>query len=84
MLDLTAQIFSVALHYLRMVVHGWMSATLFRRLDKVCWDQLADESSPYTVSFAWMYEQYMANHFVAARKGDPFIKKWYVKTSQII
>jgi hypothetical protein len=62
---------------------AWMDVgnILFRRLDKVCWDQLADENSPYTVSVPWMYEQYMANHFVAARKGDPFIKKWYVETT---
>ncbi len=50
---------------------------LFRDLDRVCWDQLADENSPYTVSTPWMFEQYTANHFVASRKGDVFIKKWH-------
>jgi hypothetical protein len=56
----------------------WMDVgnILFRHLDKVCWDQLADENSPYTVSIPWMFEQYTANHFVAARKGDAFIKRW--------
>ncbi|KAF2032211.1 hypothetical protein EK21DRAFT_61490 [Setomelanomma holmii] len=50
----------------------WMDVgcILFRRLEKICWDQLADEKSPYTIS-------YMANHFVAARKGGVFIKNWH-------
>lgn len=48
----------------------------FRHLDKVCWDQLEDEESPYTICIPWMFEQYTANHLVAARKGDIFIKKW--------
>jgi mannosyltransferase OCH1-like enzyme len=56
----------------------WMDVgnILFRNLDKVCWDQLADEESPFTVSVPWMFEQQMANHFIAARKGDVFVKKW--------
>lgn len=56
----------------------WMDVgnILFRNLDKVCWDQLADDNSPYTISTPLMFEQYMANHFVAARKGDIFIQKW--------
>ncbi|KAF2132300.1 capsule polysaccharide biosynthesis protein [Dothidotthia symphoricarpi CBS 119687] len=57
----------------------WMDVgnILFRHLDKVCWDQLADDNSPYTVSAPWMLKQYIANHFIAARKGDIFIKKWH-------
>jgi mannosyltransferase OCH1-like enzyme len=56
----------------------WMDVgnILFRNLDKVCWDQLADENSPYTISLPVMFGQMTANHFVAARKGDPFIKNW--------
>lgn len=58
----------------------WMDVgnIMFRDLDRVCWNQLADESSPYTVCAPWMLEQNIANHFVASRKGDPFIKHWYV------
>ncbi|KAF1841577.1 uncharacterized protein K460DRAFT_388484, partial [Cucurbitaria berberidis CBS 394.84] len=58
---------------------AWMDVgnVLFRNLDKVCWNQLADENSPYTISIPWMFEQYTANHFVASRKGDLFIKKWH-------
>ena len=56
----------------------WMDVgcLMFRNLDEVCWNQLADDDSPYTVSTPIMYAQWMANHFVAARKGDLFIKKW--------
>lgn len=58
----------------------WMDVgnIVFRNLDKVCWDQLADENSPYTISTPVMYELHMANHFIAARKGDIFIKHWSV------
>lgn len=49
---------------------------LIRNLDRVCWRQLEDPESPYQVAVPWMYGITMANHFVAARKGDPFIKRW--------
>ncbi|KAF2794770.1 hypothetical protein K505DRAFT_241388 [Melanomma pulvis-pyrius CBS 109.77] len=57
----------------------WMDVgnLLFRHLDKICWDQLADDSSPFTVSTPWMFGHHMANHFIAARKGDMFIRKWH-------
>ena len=57
----------------------WMDVgcSLFRRLDKVCWDQLADENSAFTVATPFMFAQYTANHFVASRKGDEFIGNWY-------
>ncbi|KAK3724774.1 hypothetical protein LTR37_000822 [Vermiconidia calcicola] len=50
---------------------------LIRHLDRICWNQLEDPSSPFRVSVPWMYGITMANHFVAARKGDPFIKHWH-------
>jgi hypothetical protein len=50
---------------------------LIRHLDRICWDQLEDPNSPFQVSVPWMYGVTMANHFVAARKGDPFIKRWH-------
>jgi hypothetical protein len=49
---------------------------LFRDLDRICWNQLEDPASPYQVSIPWMYSLCTANHFVASRKGDPFIKRW--------
>lgn len=56
----------------------WMDVgnVLFRHLDKLCWDQLEDENSPFTICVPWMFEQHIANHFVAVRKGDTFIEKW--------
>ncbi|KAK4236324.1 hypothetical protein C8A03DRAFT_17022, partial [Achaetomium macrosporum] len=50
---------------------------LIRHLDRVCWDTLADESSLFRISVPLMYGQTIANHFVASRKGDPFIKRWH-------
>jgi hypothetical protein len=68
------------LHGAALYTYGgvWMDVgnVLFRHLDKICWDQLAEESSPYTISTPWMFGQHMGNHFVAARKGDEFIRKW--------
>lgn len=49
---------------------------LIRHLDRIGWDKLEDPRSPYRVAIPLMYGQITANHFVAARKGDPFIKRW--------
>lgn len=50
---------------------------LIRALDRICWNQLTSASSPYRVAVPLMYGQNIANHFVAARKHDPFIKRWH-------
>lgn len=52
---------------------------LIRDLDRICWKQLEDPNSPFEVSTPWMYGITVANHFVAARKYNPFIKRWYGK-----
>ena len=61
-------------------LHGgvWMdvSIILIRHLDSICWKQLEDPESPFEVSVPWMYGKVMANHFVASRKDNPFIKRW--------
>ncbi|OJD22070.1 hypothetical protein ACJ73_06590 [Blastomyces percursus] len=44
-------------------------------LDRVCWATLADDSSHNNVAVPCMYDVVMTNHFVASRKGDPFIKR---------
>jgi hypothetical protein len=58
----------------------WMDVgcILFRKLDDICWKQLEDPQSPFTVSVPLMArdDTMIANHFVAGRKGDPFIKHW--------
>ncbi|KAH8766225.1 hypothetical protein BGZ57DRAFT_827523 [Hyaloscypha finlandica] len=51
--------------------------TLFRPMDRICWAPLEDPKSPFQVSVPNMYGTVMANHFVASRKGDPFIKRWH-------
>ena len=60
--------------------HGgvWMDVgiILIRPIEDICWKQLADPTSPFEVSVPWMYGNVIANHFVASRKGDPFIKRW--------
>ncbi|KAJ6500463.1 hypothetical protein C8R45DRAFT_1122260, partial [Mycena sanguinolenta] len=50
---------------------------LFRHMDRICWDQIADPANPFHIAIPLMYGQTVANHFVAARKGDPFIKRWH-------
>lgn len=50
---------------------------LVRDLDRVCWSKLEDPETRFRVATPWMYGITTANHFVAARKGDPFIKRWH-------
>ena len=50
---------------------------LIRHIDRICWNELADPNSPYQVAVPLMYGRTIANHFVAARKGDHFIKRWH-------
>ncbi|EPS45162.1 hypothetical protein H072_834 [Dactylellina haptotyla CBS 200.50] len=50
---------------------------LIRPLDHICWKQLENPVSPYQISIPWMYGSVSAGHFVASRKGDPFIKAWH-------
>lgn len=49
---------------------------LSRHLDRICWNELEDPNSPYEVAVPIMYGQTIANHFVAARKENPFIQRW--------
>ncbi|KAF2116018.1 hypothetical protein BDV96DRAFT_598802 [Lophiotrema nucula] len=50
---------------------------LIRRLDRICWDQLADPASPYNMAIPSLKKDNICNHFVACRAGDPFIKRWH-------
>lgn len=60
--------------------HGgaWMDvgSILIRHMDRICWKQLEDPESPYRVAMPIIYGIVGANHFVAARKHDPFIYQW--------
>ncbi|KAH7140459.1 hypothetical protein B0J13DRAFT_527197 [Dactylonectria estremocensis] len=53
---------------------------LVKHIDRICWDTLADPGSPYEIAVPVLYGQTIANHFVAARKENPFIEKWQVET----
>ncbi|KAL3454935.1 hypothetical protein BJX64DRAFT_273246 [Aspergillus heterothallicus] len=50
---------------------------LIRSLDRVCWAQLEDPTTPYNLAVPYMYNTTIANHFVASRKGDTLIKNWH-------
>ncbi|KAH8648559.1 hypothetical protein BX600DRAFT_555031 [Xylariales sp. PMI_506] len=61
--------------------HGgvWMDvgSTLSRHIERICWNQLQDPDSPYQIAAAHMFGPMIANFFVAARKRDPFVKRWH-------
>jgi hypothetical protein len=61
--------------------HGgaWMDVgnVMTRHIDRICWDELEDPESPHQVAIMLMFGQMIVNYFVAARKGDPFIKRWH-------
>ncbi|KAJ6568954.1 hypothetical protein B0H19DRAFT_1256644 [Mycena capillaripes] len=38
---------------------------------------IEDPSSPVRAVVPLVYKETIANHFVAARRGDPFIKRWH-------
>ncbi|CZR53710.1 related to capsule polysaccharide biosynthesis protein [Phialocephala subalpina] len=64
-----------------LVTHGgvWLDVgiILFRKLDTICWQKLEDPLAPFAVSVMHMGGTGMSNHFIAARKGSPFIKHWH-------
>lgn len=60
--------------------HGgaWMDvgSILIRHIDRICWNELESSESPYRVAIPMIYGLVGSNHFVAARKKDPFIYRW--------
>ncbi|KAL8805667.1 MAG: hypothetical protein Q9182_001811 [Xanthomendoza sp. 2 TL-2023] len=68
-------------------VHGgvWMDAgsLIFRDLDDICWNRIEDPESPYELAGFLMPDLDATprgtffNGFVAAKKGNPFIKRWH-------
>ncbi|RDW63679.1 hypothetical protein BP6252_11224 [Coleophoma cylindrospora] len=66
-----------ALLYLYGGVFMDVGIILIRPMDRICWAQLEDPDSPFQMSAPNMYGTVLANHFVASRKGDPFIKRWH-------
>ena len=59
----------------------WMDCgtLLFRDLDDICWRRLEDPNSPYEMA-GFIIQQLgntWMNSFIAARKGNPFVKRWH-------
>ncbi|KAJ5689351.1 hypothetical protein N7462_003743 [Penicillium macrosclerotiorum] len=50
---------------------------LSRHLDRICWRELEDSSSPYQVAISMMWGMCAINFFIASRKGNPFIYQWH-------
>lgn len=70
--------------------HGgvWMDSSIIlnKNLDDTCWNQLADENSPFKMagfflvrkgSHQYQGKDYFENWFIAARRNLPFIKYWH-------
>jgi hypothetical protein len=54
-----------------------VSCILIRDLDSICWNQLQDPHNPFQVAVTSIHEDIIQNAFFAARKGDPFIRRWH-------
>ncbi|KAI1132847.1 capsular polysaccharide synthesis protein-domain-containing protein [Nemania abortiva] len=61
----------------------WIDAGtfLFRSIDDICWEQIEDPASPYEMA-GFVLEMRpgvdcMLNGFIAAKRGNPFIKRWH-------
>ncbi|KAG0652503.1 O-glycosyltransferase [Hyphodiscus hymeniophilus] len=61
----------------------WMDAgtMLFRNIDDICWKVLADSTTPYEIAGIAPGTEpgndVIMNGFIAAKKGNGFIKKWH-------
>lgn len=53
-----------------------VGCTLIRDMERICWNKLVDPDCPWEIAVPNMYSQVIANHMVASRKGNIFIKKW--------
>ncbi|KAI1419666.1 hypothetical protein F5Y12DRAFT_776767 [Xylaria sp. FL1777] len=56
---------------------AWMDSSIFliRTMDDLCWNRLEDTTSPFRVAVPVM-SGVLLNCFLAARRHDPFIKRW--------
>lgn len=53
-----------------------VGCVLLTDLDRICWTKMTEADSPYRIAAPYLWGQCIANYFVAARKGDPFVKRW--------
>jgi len=65
-----------------LAVHGGVyldvGSILIRHLDRMCWDEIMDDSSPFKLCVCSIVKGSAYNFLIAARKGDPFIMRWSV------
>lgn len=54
-----------------------VGSILVTTIDKLCWNSLSSNDTPYNVAVPLMYGQVIANAFTASRAGDPFIRRWH-------
>lgn len=54
-----------------------VGSMMFRDMNRICWDMLVSPENTYQIALPLMVDQVWANHFIASRKGDPFIKLWH-------
>ena len=73
----TSDMVSGACLYLHGGVTMDVGIMLTRELDRMGWEQLEDPNNPKTICVPWYYQTVMGNHWTAARKGDPFIRRWH-------
>ncbi|CAI6234838.1 unnamed protein product [Periconia digitata] len=50
---------------------------IVRGVERVCWGVLESEGNGFEVAAPWVYGTHVGNHFVAARKGSEFIRRWH-------
>ncbi|KAK7436789.1 capsule polysaccharide biosynthesis protein [Colletotrichum acutatum] len=50
---------------------------LLRDFNRGLWSVLEDPESPYEIAAPIQFAQYLANHFLASRKANTFIKRWH-------
>ncbi|KAI1100938.1 hypothetical protein F4804DRAFT_28178 [Jackrogersella minutella] len=61
----------------------WIDAGsfLFRHVEDICWEKIEDPETPYEMA-GFVIEmrpgvEIMLNGFIAAKRGNPFIKRWH-------
>lgn len=73
----TSDLLRGALLYLHGGIGMDVGIILTRELDRMGWDRLEDPNDPKQICIPWYYQTFPGNHWIAARKGDPFIKRWH-------
>lgn len=57
---------------------------LLMSLEQICWNKLEDPNAPFRICAPYVSNCMIANYFIAARKEDPFIKRWCVEDAYVL